>query len=82
MDPLPIPKQQATKVEHFLNTCLTADHKFVRAWAYHGYHHLATSHPKYRDETTALLQDALETETAASVLARVRKLLKKGFITI
>lgn len=76
---IPVPGKRARVVARFLDTCLSDENTFVRAWAYTGYAELARAHPRYREEAAALLEDALERETKASVLARVRRTLKKGF---
>ena len=79
MERLPIPESRVRPVEQFLRDCLASEVKFVRAWAYSGFHELARQHPAFRAEASRLLADALETETAASVLARVRRKVKQGF---
>ena len=76
---IPVPAKRARSVAKFLDTCLSDENTFVRAWAYTGYAELARANPRYRDEARALLEYALESETKASVLARVRKSIKKGF---
>ena len=72
----PVPEACAEAVESFLQDCLDSENKFVRAWAYSGYADLARAHPEYLDEARALLADAMEHEEAASVRARVRKVLE------
>jgi hypothetical protein len=79
MQHVAVPTKRAQRVERFVSGCLSEETKFVRAWAYSAYHDLAASHPRYRAQATDLLEDALATETAGSVLARVRKVMKKGF---
>ncbi len=76
---VPAPRGRAGAVARFLDGCLADENKFVRAWAYSGYYELALAHPRYRAEAVALLADAMETETAASVRARVRRVLRRGF---
>ena len=76
---VPVPARQARAAERFLDACLAEDNKFVRAWAYSGYYELAAVHDRYREETLAMLEDAIAHEEAASVRARVRKLLRVGF---
>lgn len=76
---IPVPGKRARAVSKFLDTCLSDENTFVRAWAYTGYAELARANPRYRDEAQALLEDALESETKASVLTRVRKTIKQGF---
>jgi len=75
---MPIPEVHKTGVETFLRKCLEDDAKFVRAWAYNGFYELAVQYPEYQDEASRLLDDALGHEPA-SVQARIRKVLKKGF---
>lgn len=75
---LPIDAADVERVEAFLRGCVAADKKFVRAWAYHGFWELARQYPAYRPEVGRMLGQALEDE-AASVKARVRKLVKQGF---
>lgn len=43
-----IEKEQSETLEAFLYANLTDKNKFVRAWAYNGYHVLATQHSVYR----------------------------------
>lgn len=76
---MPVGGRQAKRVARFVEGCLGHERPFVRAWAYSGFHCLARWQPRYREEALALLEDALEAERAASVLARVRKLVKAGF---
>jgi hypothetical protein len=75
---LSIPPSFRRKTEAFLRRCLIEENKFVRAWAYNGLYELAQRFPQYRVEVTQLLESALDTEPA-SVKARVRKCLAKGF---
>ena len=79
MQHIPVPTKRAAKVERFVSSCFSVENKFVRAWAYSAYRDLAAAHPKYRAQAEAMLEDALSTETAGSVLARVRRALKQGF---
>jgi len=72
---LDIPSQDAGTVERFLRDCLREQNKFVRAWAYSGFHHLAQQHHEYRAETDRLLNNASESESA-SVQARIRRLMR------
>lgn len=76
MDKLPIPSEQAATVEAFLQRCLNDKKKFVKAWAYNGYHLLGRQHPIYQTEADALLQKGL-LEESASVKARIRNILKE-----
>lgn len=65
-------------VECFLRHCLSDNNKFVRAWAYHGFYELSLQYPEYQEETKKFFALAMEDE-AASVKARIRNILKKGF---
>lgn len=78
MPALPIDANQKDAVEMFLRECLRGKNKFVRAWAYSGFYELAQQYPAYREEASVLFDRALH-EEAASVKARVRNILKKGF---
>lgn len=66
------------RLEEFLLACLEDKNKFVRAWAYNGFFHLAKQHPKYQSEVEKRLEDAKENE-AASIRARIRNLMRTGF---
>lgn len=79
MEYLPVPASEKPRMEMFLRHCLEDDVKFVRAWAYSGFYHMARTFPEYQSAVMVLLEDALETETAGSVKARVRSVLRKGF---
>ena len=79
MEHLPISKDQVKPVEKLLRLCLAGEAKFVRAWAYSGFHELARQHPEFQPEASRILAVALETETAGSVLARVRRKIQQGF---
>ena len=71
---MPIPATQKNQVEAFLRSCLIDTNKFVRAWAYNGFHELSLQHPEYREESRQFLDMALRDE-APSVKARVRNIL-------
>ncbi len=73
---LPIGKREVKPLEAFLRDCLESENKFVRAWAYHGFHELALQHAQFQTEVNSLLERALEDE-AASIKARVRNILKQ-----
>ncbi len=75
---MPIPKNQKKKVETFLKACVVSDAKFVRAWAYNGFYELAVQHSEYQEEAQKLLEIGMRDE-AASVKARIRSIMKKGF---
>ena len=62
--------------EQFLEACLASENKFVRAWAYNGFHELSLRFPRYRDRVGRMLDHASESE-AASVRARIRNIRKR-----
>ncbi len=75
---MPIAEESKKHVEAFLRTTLTDSNKFVRAWSYSGFYELALQYPEYTSEARQLLAMAMNDE-AASVQARVRNIMKKGF---
>ena len=75
---LPIAKEDKKRVEAFLRETLTDTNKFVRAWSYNGFYELAMQYPEYTHEVKQFFEMALVDE-AASVKARIRNLMKKGF---
>ena len=75
---LPIVKSERKSVELFLRITLTDPNKFVRAWSYNGFYELASQHSEYIDETKRFFEMAMVDE-AASVKARIRNIMKKGF---
>lgn len=75
---MPIQETALDTVETFLRQCLAGDNKFVRAWAYGGFYELARQHPQYTAQTRQLFAMAMKDE-AASVKARIRNLIKKGW---
>lgn len=70
---LPILAPRADGLRGFLADALRDQNKFVRAWAYAGWHRLASLHPGYHAEAAALLARAGR-EEAPSVRARLRRL--------
>lgn len=76
---MPVPEAEMRTVETFVRRCLTDDAKFVRAWAYSGFCELARRFPEFQPEATEVLNEALTSEAAGSVLARVRRELRRGF---
>ena len=70
---LTISGRNKKKVDKFLRECIDSENKFVRAWAYGGFHELAKQHVEYQEEVQQLLASASKTE-AASVRARIRNL--------
>ena len=75
---MPIEKHNYEVVEAFVRKGLTGDHKLIRAWSYNGFYELAAAFPELRPEAQEIFDKALQDE-AASVTARIRNLLKKGF---
>jgi hypothetical protein len=73
-----ITEAERDNVAHFLRMSLSDQNKFVRAWAYHGFYELSRQHPIYTSETQQYFALAIRDE-AASVKARIRNILKKGF---
>ena len=71
---LPMPDDAVDAVERFLRLCLADDNKFVRAWAYSGFHCLARRHPRFAEESAAILDAGLHDEPP-SVKTRIRKCL-------
>ena len=71
---VPVPNACVKPIRGFLDTCLTDENKFVRAWAYTGYCELAKSHPRFRKLVDELLDDGEKHDPAASVRARIRQL--------
>jgi hypothetical protein len=71
---LPLDDDGVAAVEEFLRTCLADGNKFVRAWAYNGFHWLAGRHPRFAGEAAAILEAGLRDEEA-SIKARIRKCL-------
>ncbi len=76
---MPVPDSQMRTVEAFVRHCLADDARFVRAWAYSGFCELARRFPQYQAEATHVLNEARASETAGSVLSRVRRELRRGF---
>ena len=71
---LEIKQEQTKALESFLYQHLTDKNKFVKAWAYNGYHVLALQHPHYRKIAKEYLEMGLRDE-AASIKARIRNAL-------
>ena len=63
----------------FALDCRADANKFVRAWAYSAMYLLALEHPVPRAEVRAILQEAANTEQAASAKVRLRRALEQGF---
>lgn len=75
---MPIADNDKKKVELFLRVTLSDPNKFVRAWSYNGFYELARQYPDYSAEVKQFFTMAMNDE-AASVKARIRNLMKKGF---
>ena len=73
-----ITKQTRRVLEPFLRHGLSDINKFIKAWSFNGLYELAVQYPELQNEVTELLNLALVHEPA-SVKARVRRLIKKGF---
>ena len=74
---LAVSEDDCAYLERFLDTCLASDNKFVRAWAYNGFHELSLRNPRYRVRVDRMLDRASESE-AASVRARIRNIRKRN----
>ncbi|MGB0867358.1 MAG: hypothetical protein ACPGSC_12680 [Granulosicoccaceae bacterium] len=72
-DKLDIGAADQAALEAFCRHCLLVEHKFVRAWAYSGFAHLARRFPELAAEAEQLLACALEHEVP-SVKARIRQI--------
>lgn len=73
-----IDQQCVQALYYFLRSNLDDDNKFVRAWSYNGFYELSRQCPEYAEETRQYFDLAMRDE-AASVKARIRNILKKGF---
>ena len=69
------PKHKAA-LTRFIEMQLAHENKFVRAWAYSGLAVLRDTYHELAGECEMRLKHALENETAASVKARIRQVLK------
>lgn len=72
---VPIPAERRAEAFARCRALSNDEHKFVRAWAYHALHLVATADPTFRDEVAGLLMRA-QHEEAASVRARIRNTVK------
>jgi len=75
---MPIERAEKKQVYSFLRQSIIDSNKFVRAWAYNGLYELSQQHSKYLAETKEFFEMAMRDE-AASVKARIRMIVKKGF---
>jgi hypothetical protein len=73
---MPVKHAAPADLASFLSECLTDKNKFVRAWAYNGFHLLAQEYAEYQVESKQLIEQAMENE-AASVRARIRNILRE-----
>ncbi|MCG8479081.1 MAG: hypothetical protein MI724_08310 [Spirochaetales bacterium] len=73
-----IDEESKNRVALFLRETLTDSNKFVRAWSYNGLYELAKQHGEYLHEIEERFDTAMRTESA-SVKARIRNIMKKGF---
>ena len=73
-----VPGRSKSRVEKFIRTNLDHPKTLVRAWACHGFFHLANQYPEYQQEVLDLFDQRQQREPA-SVRARIRNLLKQGF---
>jgi hypothetical protein len=70
-----IPTGSECSVVWFLERNLFDENKFLRAWSYNGFWELARQHPEHVDRAMEQI-DCGETDKAASVKARIRKIRK------
>lgn len=75
LDSLETPKSAIGALAQLVDACFEDRQTLVRAWSYHGLHHLARLDPERKSEILARLTRAEETEHAASAKVRVRKAL-------
>jgi hypothetical protein len=68
-----IPEESAKSITWFLERNLDDENKFLRAWSYNGFYVLARQHERYFDYAMEQIERG-ETEKAASVKARIRKI--------
>ncbi|WP_425397554.1 hypothetical protein [Aeoliella sp.] len=73
---LEIPKASARKLKAEAAKLAHSENKFVRAWATSALANLADQHPAYRHAALKVFAE-VEQDAAASVKARVRKVLKQ-----
>ncbi len=70
---LTIPGDVSEKLHAYLMQKLQEKNKFIRAWAYGGFHILGQQHENFRSEAEAILDLAMQDE-APAVKARIRRL--------
>ncbi len=75
---MPVGNTERKKLEIFLRKSLADSNKFVRAWTYNGFYELAMQYPEYQEETKQFFEMVMRDESA-SVKARIRNIMKKGF---
>lgn len=71
-----IPNSDKSIVASALREGIRNENKFVRAWAYNGFYHLASQHPEFTEESALQLKVAMK-DKAASVKARIRNINRK-----
>ena len=70
---LTIPAAASEKLHAYLSHKLQEKNKFIRAWAYGGFHILGQQHETFRVEAEAILDLAMQDE-APAIKARIRRL--------
>lgn len=78
IDYMPIGESEKFIVERFLRDYIVSEKKLVRAWAYNGFYRLSIQHKEYKEEAKIMFEIAMKDEVA-SVKARIRNIMKKGF---
>jgi len=68
--------QDKNVLAFYLRENLADENKFIRSWAYNGFHCLSIQFTEYKAEVAQFFQLALQDE-APSVKARIRQILKK-----
>ena len=79
MSHMPVPETRLKETEKFLREAMLSDVKFVRAWAFDGYHQLAMQYPQLRKDAESLFSHAIENDSASSVKSRLHHIIKAGF---
>ena len=70
--------EQTEDLWHHVEKQTRDKNKLIRAWSYNGLHAIATQHSNYKDKATHYLKKALDEESAASVLVRIKKIMSAG----
>jgi len=66
-----IPKASIGTLVWFLESCQCDENKYLRAWAYDGFHELSRQYPEYNEYVRGILDEG-EAEKSAAVRARIR----------